>query len=295
MLSACVVVISVYLAAWHWNLAERISAVTAGHESIQLDELPLALFAAALMLAWFSRRRMRDLKAEVARRMAAEQRQADLLEENRALAQHARQLQEDERKRMAREIHDEIGQYLTAIRLSAAMLPSHENSETLELAARISNHAEHIQNTVHDLLHRLRPAALDEYGLPDALRCLTKEWRTQNPDVTCDLEFDEHCPRLHDSLNIAVYRMIQEALTNVSRHARASRVWLAIRYHGSGTASQLEVVIHDNGVGFNSMPARPCFGLAGMRERIEGVGGRLEIRSAFDAGVTVSAVIPLEW
>lgn len=293
-LVACFLVIGVYLAAWRWNLAESLNTMTASYESIQLDELPLALFAAALALAWFSWRRMRDLEFEVVRRVVAERQQAALLAENRALAQHVRQAQEDERKRMAREIHDEIGQYLAAIRLSAATLPTEGDPVIAEQASRISSHAEHIQTTVRDLLHQLRPAVLDEYGLPDALRFLTGEWQAQHPDIECDLELEMDWPKLDEKLSITVYRLVQEALTNVVRHAQASRVEVGAILKNSGNRNYLEVTICDDGVGFTQLPARPCFGLAGMRERVGGVGGMIEIRTAFDAGVTVSAVIPLE-
>lgn len=293
MLAAFVAVAVVYLVALNWNLAERISLLTSNYEFMQLDELPLAVFAAALALAWFSRRRMADLEAEITRRVAAEQQLAALLAENRALAQHARQAQEDERRRMAREIHDEIGQYLTAIRLSAAMLPGERDSTVAEQAARISGHAEHIQLTVRDLLHQLRPVALDEYGLVDALRCLVEMWREQNPEVVCALELGVDDSALDDRVSITVYRLVQEALTNVARHAGAHHVWLDMALAALGGKPCLEVTIRDDGVGFTQLPQRPCFGLVGMRERVEGVGGRFEIRSAFDAGVTIFAVIPL--
>lgn len=290
---ACFFVVLVYLAAWQWNLAEALYRVTSTYEFMQLDELPLALFAASVALAWFSHRRMHELKIEITRRMAAEQSQAALLAENRALAQHARQAQEEERKRMAREIHDEMGQYLTAIRLSAAILPAESDPLVAEHSGRISRHAEHIQIAVQNLMHRLRPVALDEYGLLDAVNHLAENWRQENPQTDCKLRLDQSCPILQDSLNIAVYRIIQEALTNVARHARASEVTITIAQFHIPSAHMLEIVIQDNGVGFDRLLAGPCFGLAGMRERIEAVGGTFHISGGVNAGVRVSAVIPL--
>lgn len=236
---------------------------------------------------------MRDLEAEIKRRVAAELQQTALLAENRALAQHARQAQEEERRRMAREIHDEIGQYLTAIRLSAATLPTENDPVTAEQAARISSHAEHIQVTVRDLLHQLRPVALDEYGLMDAVRHLAEEWMQQNTQTTCHLTLDDNCPPLDDSLNIVAYRIIHEALTNVARHAQASRVDIAITAQTCGASPLLHVSIRDNGAGFRHTPPGPRFGLAGMRERVEAAGGTFTLTNTHGAGVAISAQLPL--
>lgn len=290
---AGMVVLLLYFAAWRWNLAEFLHALTSRYEFMQLDELPLALFAAALALSWFSRRRMQELQTEVEKRMLAEQNQAALLAENRALARHARQAQEDERRRMARELHDDMGQYLAAIRLSAAILPMDGDPLVAEHAARIASHAEHIQAAVRNLLHQLRPVALDEYGLMDAVRHLAGEWVRQHPQTACHLALDDSCPSLGDSLNIVAYRIIQEALTNVARHAKASRVDIAITVQPPGEVPMLHVSIRDNGAGFQHVPSGPRFGLAGMRERVEAAGGTFTLRSNPGAGVAISAQLPL--
>lgn len=287
---ATLAVLLVYALAWWWNLAEQASALTQQFEFIQLDELPLALFAAAVASAWFSRRRMRDLLTEVTCRREAEQALAQLLAENRALAQHAQQVQETERRRMAREIHDDMGQYLTAIRLGAAALFRSEDPMVVEHTSRIASHAEHMQTTVKALLHHLRPVALDEYGLPDAIRHLVHEWTKIHPDLACDLMLDPACANLPDHLNNVAYRMVQEALTNIGKHAHATRVEVEIRLDDD----TLLIDISDNGVGFNHPPKRGCFGLVGMRERVETVQGIFHLNSQPNAGVHVSAQIPLQ-
>lgn len=294
LLISCGLVALVYLVAWEWNLSERMTEFSKHYEFIQLDEFPLALFTAVVALAWFSHRRMRELLSEVERRTRAEHDLSLLLAENRALAEHARQIQEEERRRIACEIHDEMGQYLTAIRLSAATLLRDSNSVAAEYAKRIEEHASHVQTSIKTLLHQLRPVALDEYGLIDAVRHLAQDWMKQNPQTHCHLALDDNCRNLQDKINTAAYRIVQEALTNVARHAQAQRVDIAIRQYLHSGQQQLLVEIRDNGIGFERLPRQACFGLAGMRERVEALGGSFNLTSGFDAGVQVSVLIPLE-
>ena len=293
LFATCCIVVAFYLGAWHWDLAEHIAMLAANYEFIQLDELPLVLLAVAIAATWFSRRRMRDLTAEIARRTKAEQEIAQLLEENRALSQHARQIQEDERRNLARDLHDDIGQHLTAIRLCAAALPDYENPQAGDHARRITEYAGHIQMTVKGLLQHLRPVALEEYGLIEAVQYLVAEWVKQNPDTDCRLDMEDVCPNLSENINLAIYRIIQESLTNVARHASATRV--DIRIYGSGAEGSevLAVEVQDDGVGMREQSRPACFGLAGIRERARELGGTFALISGVDAGVLIKARIPI--
>ncbi len=287
-------VLLVYITAWLFNLAERLNHFLQSYEFIQLDELPLALFAATIASAWFSTRRMLDLKQEIIRRAEAELQLARSLEENRALGQYARQAQEEERRSLARELHDEIGQYLTAIRLCAMAATKDAGPSGAEHARRISEHAGHLQNCCKNMLQRLRPVVLDHAGLTDSLRQLTSYWSRENPDTQCTLALDDACNNVPDKIKTTAYRILQEAMTNVARHAKAKHVDIQVQQVMHAGMPHLLVEITDDGVGFERTPRQSCFGLLGMRERTEALGGTFSLISGFDAGVQITVQIPLE-
>lgn len=221
----------------------------------------------------------------------AEKELAGLLIENQALSRHAMQLQEEERSHLAREIHDDLGQYLTAIRLDATILSKHPQNAA-EHAMRIAHHTGYIQTAVRRIINRLRPAALDAHGLVEAVYQLVRTWREQNPGTICHLELDESCSRLPDNLSIVMYRLIQEALTNIARHAQATEVWIIMHRINLPTGRKISIVIHDDGIGFKPLIHHGTFGISGMRERVESVQGQFEISSASGGGVKISAIIP---
>ncbi len=230
--------------------------------------------------------------ADITELHLAEKELADLLEENRALALHASQVEEEERRRIAREIHDDMGQYLTAIQLDAATLSMHGADNVAERSRNIMNHARHIQKTVHGLIRQLRPVMLDEHGLPDAVRHMAGQWGRQHPGTFCAVYMD-NCRDLPEPVAAVAYRTIQEALTNVARHANASSVTITLRNQCTETGNDLVLEISDNGVGFSTAKKNNGFGLIGMRERIESVRGIFSIQSKEGAGVTLRAQLPL--
>ena len=293
LLKAIIFVLLIYLITWEFDIAEKLAVFTARYESMQLDELPFALLMAALAGIWFSHRRMLEIKTEAKLRTEAESSLARLLNENRALAAHARQVQEQERKRMAQDIHDDMGQFLTAIRLDARSLSKLEDPMVASHAKRIGLHAEHVQKAIRNLLHRLRPVALDEYGLIDATRHLVQEWKKQHPGISCHCILDDKCTNLPDNINLTAYRVVQEALTNISRHAEATAVSVRINFRNNDK-SALEVTVEDNGKGFYTPRTnQQRFGLATMRERVTAIGGSFDLQSATSAGVRISAILPL--
>src|SRR5690606_22021613 len=161
-------------------------------------------------------------------------------------------------------------------------------------ASRIALNAEHVQTTIKALLHRLRPIALDKYGLIEAVQHLLHEWEQQQPGTACHFSSDETCQNLPDAVNTAAYRIIQEALTNVARHAQASKVFVAIRLLSDASGKALLVIIHDNGIGFEpKQPGQKGFGLVGMRERVAAVGGTFSLRTSHGHGTNLSAKLPL--
>lgn len=231
--------------------------------------------------------------ADVTEQHLAERELGILFKENQSLARHAMRVQEEERRNIAREIHDEMGQYLTAIRLDIATLPKDKAAPHAAIALRISSHVEHIQQAVRGLIHKLRPTALDAHGLVEAVEQLVKDWKKQHPQVSFALSLDQSCQSMPEKTSIAAFRIVQESLTNIARHASAQHVSIKLMRTRGILADTLSIEIRDDGVGFNTYSPRAGFGVSGMRERIEAEGGVFTIQSQ-GKGVLVSASIPLQ-
>lgn len=214
---------------------------------------------------------------------------------NHKLSQQLLQLQEEERKILARDLHDELGQYLTAIRTDATTLL--EMSKTQFPAAQqgaqaIVDVSIQVMAIIRTMLQRLRPDVLDELGLQPALSELIATWRQRYPISACLTCIPPNLPKLGDGVNITAYRVVQECLTNVSKHANARRVEINVKVLNQADNPQLEISVSDDGVGFN--PAEvDGFGLNGMRERVEGTGGTLSIRSSKGNGTSVLVRLPI--
>lgn len=205
----------------------------------------------------------------------------------RELMAYEDQLIEDERKRIAREVHDELGQLLTALRMDLSMLRSQltDDSDAARLALRMRDTMVGMTDVVRHVASHLRPAALD-LGLVAAIEWLAEDfslrWETQ-----CVLELPrEDEPELAEAVSLALFRAVQESLTNIARHARAKRVVIGL-LHEAGEVLRLRIA--DDGQGFDptEVDARRTggLGLLGMRERMHMIGAALQIRS--DASGTV--------
>jgi two-component system sensor histidine kinase UhpB len=229
-------------------------------------------------------------------------RMADTLErsltENRHLTRQLLKAQDDERTRIAHELHDELGQCVTAIHADAvAIRQADEASAARESAAAIADAATQIKTLLRGMLQRLRPAALDTIGLGAALSDLVASFRQRHTAVVCRLRIDPAATDLKDDAAMAVYRLVQEGLTNVARHAHATHVEVDVAMDttrqsaDAGTAS-LRVALSDDGVGFDPEPAAPGWGLIGMRERVRGLGGEVRIESAIGKGTRILAQVP---
>ena len=197
--------------------------------------------------------------------------------------------QEIERRRLARELHDETGQALTSILLGLHAMEDAKTDEQVRAAA--TDLRELVVRTLQDvrqLAVELRPKALDDFGLVAALERLVETWEEQ---TGIRVELSSRLPgRLPAEIETALYRIVQEALTNIVKHARASRVSIVLSERGHTAA----VLIEDDGIGFAPAGVREeGLGLVGMRERVALVGGRLEIESRAGAGTTLSVEVPL--
>ncbi len=231
------------------------------------------------------------------------ERTAELTAANAALEEQAAQrrgllrrlgtAEEEQRHRIARELHDQMGQHLAALRLGLKSLEG--NPGQPGLLRRLQDLMNQVGKEVHRIAMELRPTALDDLGLPTALRNYVEEW-SERSGIATDLRApDGEAERLPAHVETAVYRIVQEALTNVLRHARASRVSVIVERR----ADHLLAIVEDNGTGFDvdaaPAPARGPgnLGLLGMRERAALAGGTLEIESSPGKGTTVFARVPL--
>jgi signal transduction histidine kinase len=214
----------------------------------------------------------------------------------RALQQLSTRLitaQEEERGRIARELHDEVGQALTAIKveLAVAQRKIHAGaSELLEPAQAITDRT---LNTVRDLSHLLHPPMLDDLGMVAAVESYVRGFSKRH-DLRVDFRQDDLATRLAPEIEVAAYRIVQEALTNVVKHAGASACRVALgRYQ-----SKLLIVVADDGRGFDLReledPARHGLGLIGIRERVSQLNGSLVMDSVPGRGTTLRVEIPLD-
>lgn len=275
------------------ELSEALLHATRPYEGYQLDELPLVVLTLAAGLAWFSWRRRREYVLELRLRRAAQAELVKALEENRSLSQRYLLAQEEERRHLAHELHDELGQCLNAIKLDAVAIrdAARDGPPAVQEGARaIIGVADHVYELVRNLSRQLRPLALDELGLRDALEHCVREWQRRNPQVECDFRCDSELAGLGELANITLYRMVQECLTNVARHAGARRVCVSVERAAAGV---LRLAVNDDGCGLDPQAQRRGLGLVGLRERVEALGGRLFLDSAPGRGLRVEAALPV--
>nr|MBA3757201.1 hypothetical protein [Nitrosomonas sp.] len=207
----------------------------------------------------------------------------DLLHENRQLMKELFRIQEKERRVLARELHDELGQWLTAIRAENEFILNsiEKNSNILASVQAINACTETMHQVIRNMLHRLRPLLLDTLGLPDALLELRKQWCSYHPQVTLELKLEGELTKLNEQFNITIFRLIQEGLTNIYKHSEASWVQVSLSREASENAADdfLLLKIQDNGKGYDTNQQSTGLGLVGMRERVIAMDGRMTVRS----------------
>ncbi|RKR37832.1 PAS domain S-box protein [Paraburkholderia sp. BL17N1] len=229
---------------------------------------------------------------DITERMEAELRLREsyaLLQELTSLRETAR---EEERKRIAREMHDELGQQLTALRLGVSAMRIEFAQDDPALAGRFRDLlalADDTMQVVRNVVASLRPAAIDA-GIVAALEWLAAEF-SRDGRVACHLRIPDDSLVLDEARAIALFRIVQEALTNVARHAAATQVMISLER--TGRCWVLEII--DDGCGFDSMAARmKSFGLVGMRERVLMLGGEISVLSAPGSGTSITVCIPAD-
>ncbi|NNL99435.1 MAG: HAMP domain-containing protein [Gammaproteobacteria bacterium] len=227
-------------------------------------------------------------------RMAAALQHADA--EKSRIARQGLSIQEDERRALARELHDEMGQSISAIKAVAVSIRQNiaeREPEAAGSARTIEQISSDVYASVRGMMSRLRPGVLDELGLVSALQEMVDAWNAHHDDTFCRFNAEIDGLVLDRDAEINVYRIVQEALTNVARHAAADTVSVALSVGGQGGAGRcLRLTISDDGTGFEPSTVRRGLGLLGIHERVALLGGTVSVESARGHGVTIDASIP---
>ena len=267
-------------------------------QSLMLSRIGIATVTAIGLLAFYMYLR----QARTLQQM--NQREQDVLEHERErleglvrertaslseLASHLQQVREDERGFLARELHDELGALLTSAKLDVARLKSKIDHQAPDIAERLKHLNETLNSGIalkRRIIEDLRPSSLSNLGLTAALEILTRE---HAEGAGIEVETNLEAVELTEATQLTVYRLVQEALTNISKYAKAKKVLVTV--HGYPTHAAVQV--RDDGAGFDPAGVGPTsHGLAGMRHRVEAAGGRLTITSSADSGTLISAVLP---
>lgn len=224
--------------------------------------------------------------------MEAEQRLEDSYTQLRELTTRREEAREEERKRIARDIHDELGQMLTALRMEVSLLRLTAGPDNPQLLAQVQNIMGHVDATIHvvrNVAAKLRPAVLD-MGIVSAMEWQVGEFAKRS-GIRCGLSIAEEEIYLDEERATALFRIVQESLTNVARHAQAKNVDIMLRRDGESYLLE----VHDDGNGFDpEMLKKKTFGLMGIRERVMLLQGEIDITSAPGSGTTVSVRIPVQ-
>ena len=273
-----------YFASSYFNFSDQyFDWAKKYEESLDIDELPMALLASCLALLWFAMRRIRETNL--------------LINNNHALLKRVLEVQEEERKRIAQDLHDDMGQYLNAVKVQAtSMLFEKYGTEShASIVQRIVETTEHAYQSARNLMYALRPVALDELGLAAALEHLVQSWQTTSNATPISeqkifkIEILGEIDHLGEAVNISIFRIVQEALTNIAKHANAKKIHIQVQ----AQADKLLLRIVDDGVGFNTKQKSAGYGLLGMVERAEALNGTLEISSGKHNGTKILLTIPL--
>lgn len=210
-------------------------------------------------------------------------------QENRALTQHSLAIQEEERQRLSQELHDEFGQSLTAIKVMA-VTAARQQAEVGKITTTISEICDHLMLVVRSMMQQLHPLVLTELGLKATLEDMVNHWSERNPDLELSIRCGDQIDSLDKNITRQIFRVIQECLTNVIRHAQARHVSIDLQI---AKDHKLLLSVVDDGEGCDLQQLNRGFGLRGMKERIKSLDGEMSLHSRPGAGMQISAWVPL--
>lgn len=287
--------IATFLIGVYAEFSESLVATAQQFERLQLDELPLAMLVLSSGLAWYAWRRWREMLSEFEQRLnfesALELKQLEL----RDLSRRVTEAQEAERRLLAHELHDELGQTLNAIKIEAVGIRNASACAQPAIhraALNVIELTDHVYGVVQAMTSRLRPVALDELGLVGALQHDLMGWRQRLPTTRFTLGIGELPQDIDESVAIALYRVAQEGLTNIVRHAEARHVTVKLDFVPASAV--LHLTLQDDGRGVELKAIQHGLGLLGMRERIEALGGIFCIETQPAQGFRLDASVPLD-
>ena len=279
----------------------RESANRALDRTLLVSRLGVALLSVVLVLALLLYLQKSDDLATVQEAQKKEMQadnadlEAEVLQRTTQLTNLTRHLltaREDERHRLARNLHDDLGSLLTAAKLDAARIRSRLDPEAREAQSRLSDLVDKLNASIalgRSIIEDLRPSTLDHLGLAATLELLVAEF-SQRAGIPVHTQFEP--VRLQPGVELVAFRVVQEAFTNLSKYARARQVWVSVLPEGEPPA-WVKVSVRDDGVGFDTdAPSRSAFGLLGMRFRVEAEGGSVRVDSQPGRGTEVAVVLP---
>lgn len=278
---------------------ENVRQSINGFENARISTILLAIASLLLLvLAISQQQKKQELREEIQLMLEAENERLERevrqrTEELTHLATYLTEVREAEKLHLAREMHDELGALLTAAKLDADWIERTLPSESRTLVAqRMTRLRESLTSGItlkRRITNDLRPALLYDLGLIEALRVLIDEFRQSEEKIEVKAELPEAEPELSEAVSLSLFRIVQEAFTNIRKYARAQHVGVSLRL----TPTAIELTIEDDGVGFDlDSPKLARHGLAGIKHRVFTHGGQLDIRTAPGAGVTIRAVLP---
>jgi len=224
------------------------------------------------------------------------------LEENRQLTHVIQRHIEDERRSLARELHDELGQYVTAIKTFAVAIANKtQTTDTQAGAPEVASHAQvivsaanQIYDGMHNIIRQLRPGALDNLGFAETLKDLVGIYQKQHPEIAIELQVNGDFKQLGETISINLYRIVQESLNNALKYANASELSVTLSQTQTGKNKKIQLLITDNGIGMdvNNVDQTKHFGLLGMRERAQALHGTFVVKSAQNKGTKITVTVP---
>jgi len=212
-------------------------------------------------------------------------------DENRALARLSLKAQEEERRYLAQELHDELGQSLSAIKVMAASLRHTPGAGQAGPAQIIMDQCDRLFGVVRAMMRRLRPLMLDELGLLPSLQDMVENWQARHPETDIRFVCDEAVEDCAGGAKIHLFRIVQESLTNAAKHAHARTVSIELGLTEDG---QIRLAVADDGLGFDPVQPSGGFGLRGMAERVASLDGLWRLQTAPGRGVALEILIPCE-